>query len=161
MPPSSRKEKQPIHITYDSDLEKKTISNTSQRQHLGIAEMLVTRCKQGCKNKESINPGLQINNTQMSRVNPTGQCAGFIWSISSGSLARAPWSRASQPCPCLLLSARMFDVISSDVKWLPPGASLQWAFLFFISAEVGPKRTLGWELITSRHPGRDLYSRAQ
>lgn len=57
----------------------------------------------------------------------------------------------------LLLSATVFDVISAGLKWLPP------PFLqgFIITVEVGPKRALASELITSRHPGRDLYSKAQ
>lgn len=53
----------------------------------------------------------------------------------------------------------MFDVISSNVKWLHPRA-LRWAASFILS-EVGPKKTLGWELITFRHEGRESYSRAQ
>lgn len=54
MPPSRRKEKQPIHITYDRDLEK------DHKQHF-----LNVTCNV-CTNYLSIQQVLKINNTQRS-----------------------------------------------------------------------------------------------
>lgn len=68
-------------------------------------------------------------------------------SIQSVSLAPAQHNLVNKSRPSLFLSARMPDGILSNVKWLHPRAS-------FMSAEVKPKKTLGWKLITFRDKDR-------
>lgn len=139
MTPSRRNEKQPMQITYDRDLWAYNHKHSAvwvivKLVHEGLqastdlAMDWVRQCETKYKQHWA---AVCINNTEYCCCWPTVGYGTVVWciSISSGSLARAPWSCASESCPCLFLSARMFDVISSNVKWLHPRTLQQASFI--------------------------------
>lgn len=118
-----------------------TIGDTLQQQQQfalfvwAPLKRFVARCEQGCKNTESINPVLQINNTQGSRANPANR--GTVCWIG---LKHQQWILGTcpvEPCqPAMSLSTPKCKNVWCNIIWCKMAASrslLALGFFIFLS----------------------------